>query len=83
MATICRKRKYKEENRSFQPEWEEDLDVIKYGFQLPMNIVMEPSAAEMEMSELQEDPGLAMIHKSQSVMDLWKLVPEVKYPPLN
>ena len=48
-----------------------------------MNIVMEPSAAEMELSELQEDQGLAMIHKSQSVMDFWKLVPEVKYPQLK
>ena len=43
-----------------------------------MNIVMEPSAAEMELSELQEDQRLAMIHKSQSVMDFRKLVPEVK-----
>ena len=59
------------------------IDVIKDGFQLPMNIVMEPSAAEMELSELQEDQGLAMIHKSQSVMDFWKLVPEVKYPQLK
>lgn len=59
------------------------IDVIKDGFQLPMNIVMEPSAAEMELLELQEDQGLAMIHKSQSVMDFWKLVPEVKYPQLK
>ena len=48
-----------------------------------MNIVMEPSAAEMELSELKEDQGLAIIHKSQSVMDFWKLVPEVKYPQLK
>ena len=40
---------------------------------------METSAAEMELLELHEDQGLAMIHKSQSVMDFWKLVPEVKY----
>ena len=28
MATSCRKRKYKEENRSFLPEWEEDFAFI-------------------------------------------------------
>ena len=59
------------------------IGVIKDGLQLTINIVMETSAAEMELSELQEDQGLAMIKKSQSVMDFWKLVPEVKYPQLK
>jgi hypothetical protein len=59
------------------------IDVIKDGLQLPKNIVMETSDAEMELLELQEDQGFTMIHKSQSVMDFWKLVPEVKYPQLQ
>ncbi|KAL3890578.1 hypothetical protein ACJMK2_002860 [Sinanodonta woodiana] len=28
MATSCRKRTYKEENRNFLPEWEEDFEII-------------------------------------------------------
>lgn len=59
------------------------IDVIKDGFQLPKNIVMETSATEMELLEFQEDQGLAMIHKSDSLMDFWKFVPEIKYPQLK
>lgn len=59
------------------------VDVIKDGFKLPKNIVVNTSAAEMELLELQQDQGLAMMHKSLPTVDFWKLVPEVKYSQLK
>lgn len=57
------------------------INVVNDGFQLPKNIVMGTSAAEMEMLELQEDQSLALIHNSQSVMDSGSLCQ--KQPTLN
>ncbi|CAI9736518.1 Hypothetical predicted protein [Octopus vulgaris] len=56
------------------------VDVVNDGCSILAPLAMESSAVEMELMELQEDLGLKMIHKSQSTIEFWKQVPEIKYP---
>ncbi|CAI9736516.1 Hypothetical predicted protein [Octopus vulgaris] len=58
-------------------------DVVNDGCSILAPLAMESSAVEMELMELQEDLGLKMIHKSQSTIEFWKQVPEIKYPKLR
>lgn len=59
------------------------VDVVNDGCPILEPLVTESSAVEMELMELQEDLGLKMIHKSQSTIEFWKQVPEIKYPELK
>ncbi|KAG7168368.1 hypothetical protein Hamer_G002396 [Homarus americanus] len=59
------------------------VDVINVGCLILSPLATDSSAVKMELIEFQEDLGLKRIHKSQSSVELWKQVPETKYPELK
>ena len=58
------------------------IDVISDGCPIPLNMLKEVSHFEMELLDLQ-DQNLLMLHKALTLLDFWKIVPEVKYPQLK
>ena len=59
------------------------IDIIGDGCPIPSNIVEEVSQFETELLDLQEDQNLLMLHKTLTLLEFWKIVPEVKYPLLK
>ena len=58
-------------------------DIIEDGFPISEIILVEKAAGELELLEIKEDQALQMQHKSTSIIEFWKLVPESKYPHLK
>ncbi|XP_065665556.1 protein FAM200A-like [Hydra vulgaris] len=56
---------------------------FSYGCPIPENILEETSQFEMELLDLQEDQNIHILHKIITLLDFWKMVPEVKYPQLK
>lgn len=59
------------------------VDLVNNGCLILELLVTESSAVEMELIELQEVMVPKLIHKSQSTIEFWKPVPEIKYPELK
>ena len=59
------------------------IDIIGDGCPIPSNIVEEVSQFETELLDLQENQNLLMLHKTLTLLEIWKIVPEVKYPLLK
>ena len=59
------------------------IDVISDGCPIPSNMLKEVSHFEMELLDLQEDQNFLMLNKTLTLLDFWKIVPEVKYPQLK
>jgi hypothetical protein len=59
------------------------VDVINDGCPILKMLRTETSATEMGRMEIQGDQGQQMVHKFQSTIKLWKMVPEVKLPRLK
>ena len=57
-------------------------DVISDDCPIPSNMLKEVSHFKMELLDLQ-DQNLLMLHKALTLLDFWKIVPEVKYPQLK
>ena len=57
-----------------------DIDVINDGCLVGQPFVTDVSAAEIELTELQEDLALKDFNKFHSTMEFWQLVTERKYP---
>ena len=59
------------------------VDVISDGFPVPKIFSTNSFAAEIELLQLKEDLAIKISHKSHSIIDFWKQVPESKYPELK
>ena len=59
-----------------------DIDVIYDGCPVRQPFVTDVSAAEMELTELQEDLALKIFNKCHSTVEFWQQVTERKYPEL-
>ena len=57
-----------------------DIDVINDGCLVRQSLVTDVSAAEMEMTELQEDLTPKNFDKCHSTVEFWRQVTECKYP---
>ena len=60
-----------------------DIDVIKDGCLVRQPFVTDVSAAEMELTELQEDLALKNFNKCHSTVEFWQQATERKYPELK
>ena len=58
-------------------------DIIEDGFPISEVILVKKAVAELELLDMKEDQALQMHHKSTSIIEFWKLVPEAKYPHLK
>ena len=57
-----------------------DIDVINDGCLVGQPFVRDVSAAEIELTELQEDLALKNFNKFHSTVEFWQLATERKYP---
>ena len=57
-----------------------DIDVINDGSLVRQPFATDVSAAEMELTELQEDLALKNFNKCRSIVEFWQQVTERKYP---
>ena len=60
-----------------------DTDVINDGCLVRQPFVTDASAAEMELTELQEDLPLKNFNKCHSTVEFWQQVTECKYPEIK
>lgn len=58
------------------------VNVGNDGCLIPEPLMTESSAVEVELTQLQKNLGLMMIHRSHSAIEFWKQIPKIKYPIL-